>query len=73
MYLTPDGKKRHFASFMPFYTGPRSCIASTFAQKESVLMIAVLAHLFDFSIPKDKHESGGIWLSVKASADNKSD
>jgi len=73
MFLTPDGKRRAFGSFMPFYPGPRSCVATLFAQREGMLMLATLVHLFDFSIPKDKCESEGVWLSVKASAANITD
>lgn len=48
-FLTPDGKKREIASFMPFLLGRRICFGKTFAETMGRATCAMLLTEFDLS------------------------
>ena len=54
-YLTPDGNKRHPASFGPFLGGKRICIGKTFAEVMSKIIGPSLFGLYDFEFMDKKH------------------
>ena len=48
LFLTPEGKKRHPFSYVPWNGGRRGCIGQSFADKNvKTVMIYMLSH-FDF-------------------------
>ena len=48
LYLTPAGKKRNMASFVPFGGGKRICFGKTFAEVSLKILITYFTQYFNF-------------------------
>lgn len=60
-YLTPGGKKRNSASYMPFLLGQRSCFGKTYAEVAIRTVASILIYHFDWTIEDEdfKHYTPG--------------
>ena len=48
LYLTPSGKKRNSASWVPFSGGKRICFGKTFAESNLKIILTYFTQYFDF-------------------------
>ena len=55
--LTPDGKKRHINSYIPFHGGSRVCFGKTLAEREIKIFITMFTQKFDFNYEDEKYET----------------
>lgn len=53
-------KGRMSKAHLPFSIGPRACIGRNIAYFEQIIVIATLAHLYDFELPSENFELGVI-------------
>lgn len=70
-----DSKRPKYA-YLPFGGGPRQCIGNSFAQMEAVLVLAMLAQRFDFTldpghpvVPEPTftlRSRDGVWIQLQA-------
>jgi cytochrome P450 len=51
-------KERMSKAHLPFSIGPRACIGRNIAYFEQIIVIATLAHLYDFELPSEDFELG---------------
>ena len=66
--LTPDGKKRHVNSYIPFHGGSRVCFGKTLAEIELKVLITFLTQKFDFSYEEEsKYETEIAFAQVNQS------
>ena len=74
--LTPDGKKRHPYSFIPFHGGARACFGRTLADANLRMLITYMTQKFDFEFEDaryqtdvpiaqmDQSHKASVWLRV---------
>ena len=54
--LTPEGKKRHNCSFVPFHGGPRVCFGKVLAEGNLKILICYMTQKFNFKFEDPKYE-----------------
>lgn len=63
--LTPDGKKRHNFSWLPFSGGKRICFGKTFAEFVIKMLITMMTQRFEMSfVEKEKFSKGKLPMKV---------
>ena len=53
--LTPDGRKRHSHSWVPFHGGKRICFGKTFAELTTKIVATYLTQYFDLEMADKKY------------------
>lgn len=69
LYLTPSGKKRCAYSFMPFFSGKRSCFGQTFSAYTSRIVLNMLFYKFNFDFVDDKWKTERPMFNVAQNID----
>ena len=57
LYLTPEGKKRHPMSWIPFHGGPRVCFGKTLAEGNLKIMTTYMTQKFNFKFEDPRYET----------------
>ena len=55
--LTPDGKKRHPQSWVPFHGGNRVCFGKTLAESNLKILMTYLTEMFEFKFEDPLYET----------------
>jgi cytochrome P450 len=55
LYLTPDGKKRHPCTFIPFLGGRRTCLGKTLAEVVIKCFVSIIFSKMKFSIVNEEY------------------
>ena len=57
LYLTPDGKKRHNCSWIPFHGGQRVCFGKTLAEQNLKILICYMTQKFNLKFEDPRYET----------------
>ena len=57
LYLTPDGKKRHSCSWIPFHGGQRVCFGKTLAEQNLKILISYMSQKFNIRFEDEKYDT----------------